>query len=65
MTYLVKPIAVGEVLRQLTSKCLSRAIPYDVLTPLQVGVGVNAGGEAIVHSVSHILDRGDLQSLSR
>ena len=45
----LRPIAVGEVLRRLTSKCLSRAVQsdaFDVLTPLQVGVGVKAGCEA-------------------
>ena len=42
----LRPIAVGEVLRRLTSKFLSRAVQsdaFDVLTPLQVGVGVKAG----------------------
>ena len=56
------------MLRRLTSKCLSRAVQFDafdVLTPLQVGVGVKAGCEAVVHSVAHILDRGDLPVLSR
>ena len=64
----VRPIAVGEVLRRLTSKSLSRAVQsdaFDVLTPLQVGVGVKAGCEAVVHSVVHILDRADLPVLSR
>ena len=49
---------MGEVLRRLTSKCLSRAIQADalnVLTPLQLGVGVKVGCEAIVHAVSHTL----------
>ena len=54
-----RPITVGEVLRRLNSKCLSRAALPDTLrslTPLQVGVGVKAGCEAIVHSVAHTLD---------
>ena len=58
-----RPIAVGEVLRRLTSKCLSRAVQTDVhhvLTPLQLGVGVKAGCEAIVHAVSHTLEDGNL-----
>ena len=56
------------MLRRLTSKCLSRAVQsdsVDVLTPLQVGVGVKAGCEAVVHSVAHIIERGDLPLLSR
>ena len=64
----LRPIAVGEVLRRLTSKCLSRAVHSDafaVLTPSQLGVGVKGGCEAVVHSVAHILDREDLPSLSR
>ena len=64
----LRPIAVGEVLRRLTSKSLSRAVHSDafaVLTPSQLGVGVKGGCEAVVHSVAHILDREDLPSLSR
>ena len=55
----LRPIAVGEVLRRLTSKCLSHAVQseaYSTLTPLQVGVGVKGGCEANVHSVSKVLE---------
>ena len=58
-----RPIAVGEVLRRLTSKCLSTAVRAEVihiLTPLQVGVGVRGGCEAIIHSVARTLEREDL-----
>lgn len=60
-----RPIAVGEVLRRLTSKYLSWSVRDDavrILSPHQLGVGVRAGCEAIVHTVSstlqdpHILD---------
>ena len=64
----LRPIDVGEVLRWLTSKCLSRAVqPHaiDILAPLQVGVGVKAGCEAVIHSVTHILEKPDLPPLSR
>ena len=64
----LRPIAVGEVLRRLTSKCLSWAVlpdAIDILAPLQVGVGVKAGCEAVIHSVAHILEKQDLPSLSR
>ena len=53
----LRPIAVGEVLRRLTSKCISRAVrgdAFNVLTPLQVGVGVSVGCEAIVHAVNRV-----------
>ena len=49
---------MGEVLRRLTSKCLSRCVldeAADALAPLQVGVGVKAGCEAVVHSVANTL----------
>ena len=39
----LRPIAIGEVLRRLTSKCVSRAVQayaVGVLSPLQVGVGI-------------------------
>ena len=64
----LRPIAVGEVLRRLTSKCLSRSIRNDAfrtLTPLQVGVGVKAGCEAIVHSVSQVLEDPSIPPVER
>ena len=63
-----RPIAVGEVLCRLTSKCLSTAVRAEViriLTPLQVGVGVREGCEAIIHSVSRTLEREDIAPDSR
>ena len=53
----LRPIAVGEVLRRLTSKCIAKAVKgeaFKVLTPLQVGVGVSVGCEAIVHAVNRV-----------
>ena len=49
----VRPIAVGEVLRRLVGKLLCEAVREEArecLWPLQVGVGVKAGGEAAVHT---------------
>ena len=63
-----RPIVVGEVLRRLTSKCFSTAVRAEViriLIPLQVGVGVREGCEAIIHSVARILEREDLDPDSR
>ena len=57
----IRPIAVGEVWRRLASKCASRALQKDivsVLSPLQVGVGVPGGAEAIVHAVSSLVGDG-------
>ena len=47
----LRPIAVGEVLRRLTSKCISRVVNATAriaLSPLQVGIGVPVGCEPIV-----------------
>ena len=64
----LRPIAVGEVLRGLTSKCLSRAIQEEAistLSPLQVRVGVRMGCEAIVHSVFLVLEDPSIKSGDR
>ena len=53
-----RPIAVGEVLRRLVSKCLAahtRQTAVSILSPLQLGVGVKGGCEAIVHAVDQAL----------
>ena len=60
------PIAVGEVFRRLTSKCISRAVQAQaigMLSPLQLGVGVPVGCEAIVHSVLFLKIREYIQML--
>ena len=49
----VRPIAVGEVLRRLTAKCLAKAAnaeARDFLCPHQLGVATSGGLEAIVHA---------------
>ena len=53
----LRPIAVGEVLLCLTSKCLShlaRSEAIETLTPLQLGVGVRVGCEVFVHAVNSV-----------
>ena len=55
----VRPIAVGETLRRLVSKCLNFAVRKDAestLAPSQVGVGVRGGCEAAIHSVRSVVD---------
>ena len=52
-----QPIAVGEVLRRLVSKCLAnqtRDAATSILAPLQLGVGIKGGCEAIVHATSQL-----------
>ena len=53
-----RPIAVGEVLRRLVSKCLAslvRSAATSLLTPLQLGVNIRGGCEAIVHGTSQLM----------
>jgi hypothetical protein len=59
----LRPIAVGEILRRLVSKCCVRAVTSVAATylkPLQLGVGVQHGAEAILHSLNRAIQR-DLQ----
>ena len=54
----IRPIAVGNILRRLTAKCCSRGVAIkaaDLLSPLQLGVGVKGGLEAIIHTVKQAL----------
>ena len=59
----LRPIAVGAVLRRLTSKCISRTVRGEALkalTPLQAGVGVPVSCEAIVHAVNSVWEDSDI-----
>ena len=50
----VRPIAVGEILRRLTGKCLMSFVQQQARThfwPAQVGVAVKGGAEKAVHTV--------------
>ena len=56
---------LAQILRRLTSKCISKAVQNEairVLTPLQVGVGVPVGCEAIVHAVDAIQEDDSISS---
>jgi hypothetical protein len=49
----VRPIAVGEVIRRLVVKCLMARVKQSaqaLLAPLQMGVAVQGGAEAIIHT---------------
>ena len=55
----LRPIAVGEVIRRLVSKCAAKSVlpeALEILVPQQLGVGVPSGCEAIVHAVASLLD---------
>lgn len=50
----VRPIAIGEVLRRLTGKCLMELVRDDarsVFFPVQLGVAAPSGSEVAVHCV--------------
>ncbi len=56
------PITVGEVLHRLTSKCLASTscrFAISSLTPLQLGVGIKGGCEAIIQTTLHLLSSSD------
>lgn len=51
----VRPIAIGEVLRRLVSKCLIAAtLPQAIecLSLLQLGVGIPRASQTIIHAVN-------------
>ncbi|GJR24240.1 hypothetical protein Tco_0972767 [Tanacetum coccineum] len=64
----IRPIAVGTIWRRLVSKVSATMIGHSLdgyLVGLQFGVGVPGGGEAILHTVNHLVeDRGDDVGLS-
>ena len=54
----IRPIAVGNLLRRLVSKCCTTRLQgraAALFAPHQLGVGVRGGGEAIIHTVRKIL----------
>ena len=54
----IRPIAIGEVLRRLISKCCVRRVnsaASSYLQPLQLGVSVRYGAEAILHSFNRLI----------
>ena len=59
----IRPIAVGETIRRLVSKCLNTAVRREaesILAPTQLGVGVRGGCEIAIHTVRSVIDsKGD------
>ena len=56
----IRPIAVGNLLRRLVGKCCACKLQERAgahLSPHQLGVGVQGGCEAIVHTVREALER--------
>ena len=58
----LRPIAVGNLLRRLTSKCSMAGVVEKAVTklsPHQLGVGVNGGLEAVIHAVTELVEDAD------
>ena len=58
----LRPIAVGEVLRRLAAKSAMASLREKIvglLSPIQLGVGVRGGCEAMVHVVQGLLQQQD------
>ena len=58
----LRPIAVGNLLRRLTSKCSMAGVvekAVTMLSPHQLGVGVNGGLEAVIHAVIELVEEAD------
>ena len=61
-----RPIAAGNLIRRLTSKCCNTCMAEKAVAlfgPLQLGVGVRGGLEAIVHAVRQAVDDWSEQGL--
>ena len=55
----VRPIGVGEVIRRIISKCVTRVAKQDVINAsgaMQVCAGQKSGGEAAIHAMRNIFE---------
>ena len=60
----LRPIAVGNLFRRLTSKCQMSAVAEKaarLLSPEQLGFGVPGGLEAVIHAVTQVVEECDDQ----
>ena len=55
----VRPIGVGELIRRIIGKCVTRVAKQDVINAsgaMQVCAGQNSGGEAAIHAMRNIFE---------
>ena len=55
----LRPIAIGETIRRLVSKCCCQATEgraQEIFRALQVGVATQGGGEAAIHAVRRLVE---------
>ena len=64
----IGPIAIGDIIRRLVSKCFSFSLAEKaarLLAPFQLGLGVSGRREAFVHTVRAVLDNPNTPQDSR
>ena len=58
----IRPIAIGEIFYRIAATLALQTIRdaiSDLLKPIQLGVGVSGGCEAIIHNLQHLLEQSD------
>ena len=63
-----RPIAVGNTIRRLVSKCIAYAVAgraAAILRPYQYGVGVRGGCEGLIHATRALMDDEEVQDESK
>jgi hypothetical protein len=62
----VRPIGVGEVVRRVVAKCVTKVLKEDVLEasgPLQLCAGHNSGSEAGIHAMRELFEADDTDAV--
>lgn len=62
----IRPIGVGEVLRRITAKCVTKVLKQDVIEasgPLQLCEGHKGGSEAGIHVVNNIFEADETDAV--
>ena len=62
----VRPIGVGEVVRQIICKAIMVVVKKNVMLsagPLQVCTGLSSGCEAAVHAITDLFSEPDIQGV--
>ena len=62
----VRPIGVGEVIRRIIAKCVTRVTKRDIIEAsgsLQVCAGLKSGAEAAIHAMHGVFDADDTDAV--
>ena len=63
----IRPVVVGEGFRRLLSKLCAANVnmfPLQCLQPLQLGVGIKGGMEAVLHSCNRVICQKNMEDES-